>query len=394
MLLELLGVLLLLAAPLVFLYCLYVTRKVKNKLGRFASSIDAESFAFSNNIILKLSHSGTRNHITQFGPKDVTNCTILLYYNDNKKTFSPGGNHRTGYEYTDYFYESLESITKRDRNDIISDVRWYFINNFYKMSSFYQIMFDIWPLKPCLPFIAQDIVSEPETVLSYLPDHLKISAKLSLMEIDSLRGWRIKQLHSQAKKHTDNEKKSEKKLVILRRLFSNHNHRLTLDETKVLGEDFIHSLHTTGNPIQFIESQIEQINLEFLKLGSAKLGKCKLHALGVKLIDLFAADFAVVHNHNNQSDRLVFYLKQGKLYYYTTLFFHQYKVLKFARKIGNICEEKLFLECFNVAKYQNTHGTDKTEFLCNLLKRKGNLFSLKAYQFILNNQPMMHSLLL
>ncbi|KAI6660113.1 RING finger protein nhl-1 [Oopsacas minuta] len=42
-------------------------------------------------------------------------------------------------EYRDYFYESLEFITGRKKDVIIRDVKWYFILNFFRMSSFYQI---------------------------------------------------------------------------------------------------------------------------------------------------------------------------------------------------------------------------------------------------------------
>ena len=397
---ELLVVLLLLSVVFlfIFIYFLYFTRIVKNKLGRFASSIDAQSFAFSNNLKLIISHTGTRIPIAQFGIQNARQTpTILLYYNDSLKIFSPQSNHRSTtnkFEYTDYFYESLETITQRDRMKIVSEVRWYFINNFYKMRSFYQILFNIRPLKPFLPFLPQNILPDPENVLLSLPDYLKIGAKLTLMEIDSLRGRRIGELHSHAKKLTKNEKISEKKLVILRKLLTNQKRQLSTDEKTILGEDLIHSLQKSFNPIQFIESQIEQINIEFLQLGSGGIGKCRLHALGMKLIGLFAADFANIHLQGSHSNRLIFYFEKGKLNYYTTLYSHQYPVLKFARKIGSVSEEILFLQCFNLAKYGNTHGTDTLEFLRNLLRNKRKSFCLKTNQFILNNESIIQTLLL
>ena len=371
---------------LVFTYAIYFAFQVRGKIGRFACSIDAQAFADKYSVRLQI--NTTEKQLT-FNPKDGNNvCKICLFYNEFKMIFSPVVLNRLTAidknEYRDYFYESLEFITGRDKDVIIRDVKRYFILRFFTMSTFYQTLFNIHYFRPSLPFNPQYNICNPDLIMRYVPNHLKIGAKLSLVEIDCYPRYRITSLNKQTRNS------SEKKIDSLRKLLRTVKYKKRLPspgEDNYIDQDFLNLLRQSSDPIVYIESEIQRIRDSSHHLGSDRIGKCHLHALDYKLSPLFAADILNRFSRSRSDIRIILYYKPGgDLSYYTTLYHHQYTLLKFSRKIDNVEDEMLFLGCFNKAKYEQSQGRDKVDTLISILQIEWNLFCRDSQIYLHRNQ--------
>ncbi|KAI6660112.1 hypothetical protein LOD99_10556 [Oopsacas minuta] len=119
-------------------------------------------------------------------------------------------------------------------------------------------------------------------------------------------------------------------------------------------EDFSNSLRQSSQPVDYIEAEIQKTRDFSHKLGSDKIGKCNLHALDHKLNPLFADDInKFLANSNTSTSRsdsriVLYYMPNGGLRYYTTLYHHQYSVLNFSRKIDNI-----LLFCDRICRFKH-----------------------------------------
>ncbi|KAI6650207.1 hypothetical protein LOD99_6124 [Oopsacas minuta] len=278
---------------------------------------------------------------------------------------------------------------RKEKSEIIRDVKWYLSKNFFRLPSFYRVLFNCFPFKPYLPYIVRNVLTNPDYVMEHVPDNLKIYARLTLMEIDSLQKPRISELHRQAKESTLAEKCSARQLNVYKTILQNPTRKLSKSEAKTLGEKIVHSIQQSRNPGQLIASYIEKITFDFQHLGSNRDGNCKLHALSMKLTDLFAAEF--INTHSDK--RIIFHFDAGRLTFYTILNSHQYPLLKFTKKIGNLYEEKLFLNYFNQVKYRYTRIEDRIKSLAEILQNLQNKFSLNTQQYFTNNISKIHSLL-
>ena len=385
-------------------FCAYALRfawRVKGNIGRFASPIDAESFAHKYQVTILI--NTTQKQVIYGQKYSKASPTISLFYNEIKLIFYPVIANRLisidRNEYRDFFYESLAYLTGQDKGVIIRDVKWYFIKNFFRMPSFYQIMFNMLPFKPTLPFLSQNILLDPDKILKYVPNHMKIHAKLTLVEIDSFSRSEIRTLHKQAYNST------EKKINILKNLLRNarkskHKIKLSRSETNIFDQNFISSIQQSIQPVNLIEAEIRKTREFSHHLGSDKIGKCNLHALDHNLSPLFAADlrkrFAKSNTNSPRStNRIILYFHEtGQLSYYTTLYQHQYKVLKFARKLGHIEDEMIFLSCFNKAKCEVTQFPNKMDSFIRLIQIRWNLLCRESQIFLVNNQSDIQLLLL
>ena len=367
-------------------YTVYFALKVRNTIGRFTCSIEAQAFADKYSVRLQI--NTTEKQLT-FNPKDGKNvCKIHLFYNEFKMIFSPVVlNKLTAIdknEYRDYFYESLQFITGRDKDVIIRDVKRYFILRFFTMSTFYQTLFDVPYFRPSLPFNPQNNLCDPDLIMKYVPDHLKIGSKLSLVEIDCYPRYRITSLNEQTRNS------SEKKIDSLRKLLRTVKYKKRLpspSEVKYIDQDFLRLLRQSSDPVVYIESEIQRTRDSSHHLGSDRIGKCNLHALDYKLSPLFAADMQKRFSTSRSDTRIILYYKpSGDLSYYTTLHRHQYTLLKFSRKIDNVKDEMLFLSCFNKAKYEQSQGRDKVDILISMLQMEWNLFCRDSQIYLYQNQ--------
>ncbi|KAI6648036.1 hypothetical protein LOD99_8238 [Oopsacas minuta] len=381
-------------------YAIHFAFRVRKKISRFACSIDAHSFADKYSVTLQINTTEKR---LIFGRKNGENrCKISLFYNEHKMIFYPVILNRLTAidrnEYRDYFYESLEFITGRKKDVIIRDVKWYFILNFFRMSSFYQILFNMRPFRPILPFVQQNNLDDPDTIMHYVPNHLKIGTKLTLVEIDSFPRYYIDSLNKQ----TCNS--SKKRIAALRKLiktvkYRKHSCKIPPKEAMLFDEDFLNSLRQSSQPVDYIEAEIQKTRGFSHKLGSDKIGKCNLHALDHKLNPLFAADInKFLANSNTFTSRsdsriVLYYIPNGGLRYYSALYHHQYSVLNFSRKIDNIRDEMLFLCCFNKAKFELSEQMDKIDVLISLLQNEWNIFSKGTQVYLVGNQSEMHLLM-
>ena len=371
---------------------------VRGNIGRFASLIDAESFARKYQI--KLQINTTEKHIT-YGHK-YSHQSMLLFYNEIKFIFYPVVANRIHpidrSEYRDYFYESIAYLTGKNKDVIIRDVKWYFIRNFFRMSSFYQILFNVRPFTPILPFVRHNILLDPDRVLEYVPNNMRIYTKLTLLEIDSFSLSQIHALHTQAYNSTDRKIKVLLNLMRSARI-RKHNIKLTKSETNMLDPTFISSLLQSNNPVSLIEAEIQNTRQPAHQLGSVKIGKCHLHALARDLTPLFAADLHTRFAKSNincprSTNRLIlYYHKTGQLSYYTTLYQHQYRVLKFARKLGHKEDEMILLSCYNKAKCEVNYGYNKVDSFTRLIQIRWNLLCLDSQKYIVTNQSDIESLL-
>lgn len=378
---------------LFFSYAIYFAFRVRDKIGRFACSIEAQAFADKYSVRLQINTTEKR---LMFNPKDGNNvCKISLFYNEFKMIFSPVVLNRLTAidrnEYRDYFYESLEFVTGRDKDVIIGDVKRYFILRFFTMSTFYQTLFNIPYFRPSLPFNPQNNLCDPDLIMKFVPNHLKIGAKLSLVEIDCYPRYRITSLNKQTRNS------SEKKIDSLKKLLRTVKYKKRVPspgEDKCIDQDFLNLLRQSSDPVVYIESEIQRIRDSSHHLGSDRIGKCNLHALDYKLSPLFAADIQNRFSRSRSDSRIIFYYKpSGDLSYYATLYHHQYTLLKFSRRIGKVEDEMLFLSCFNKAKYEQSQGMDKVGILIRSLQTEWNLFCGDSQTYLHRNQSEFYLLM-
>ena len=388
----------LLSLAIIFLiYTLNFAIKAHNLIGRFASCVDAEAFSRSYNLTL---HVNTTDRHSIFGSK--SKIEIFLFYNKHKLAFSPIINRKLTFvasdQYSDFFYDSLAYILGDEKREIVRRVKRYLMKNFWRMKSFYRILFDFRALnfifgKPILQFVPQNILKDPDKVLHYIPRHSREGAKLTLLDIDRFSNKKIFKLYN----HDSVEKWIFELKKLLKVVKYNRNYKLSQIDTLHVGEPFSTQLSNASNQRQFIEEEIIrcQNNREGLpQIGSDLVGDCKLHALGAKLSSLFAADIIDIFTKSQRSDkRIIFRFEQpGFLFYYTTLYHHQYKLIAFARKLQNFEDEMMFLACFNKAKYEVNPNSNKFDCLMNLLQKRWSLFDRKTQIHLTHFQNEMKSL--
>ena len=386
---------------LIYLCCSlikYIQKLYKHIGSRFASDIDVYAFSRAYNVTLQIVTIDERLLFGSSGGEKIS-----LHYNKYKLYFSPtmntcGPNIDTSV-YSDFFYESLVIKIGDDKDVIIRRVKCCFRKNFWRMKCFYHNLFECRAVNyffgdqffQCIP---QNVVKDPDTILQRIPEHLRESAKLTLVDIDCLSNQKICQLYNH-----DSDKKWIIELKKLSKICSKKKHsRLTRRDILHMGDKFMTQLLDAPNQKRFIEEEIEKCQNNRKKphqLGSERVGDCKLHALGSKLSPLFAADIIDFAISNRTDKRIILrYKPPGFLYYYSILFDHQYKVIKFARKFKNIDNEIDFLACFNIAKYKVDQNTKKWDYLLLLLRPKWSLFGKATQNHLYSFQNKLESLLL
>ena len=394
-------ILFLVLSSLFLAYTIHFAWTVRRNIGLFASLIDVESFVHKYKAKLQINTTCKQIIYGQKYSKYSTG-TICLFYNEVQLIFYPVIVNRIHSidrnEYRDYFYESLAYLTGREKVIIIRDVKWYFIKNFFRMRSFYQILFNMRPFKPILPFVPQNILLDPDRVLSYVPNQMRINTKLTLVEIDSFTQFQIRALYTQSHNSTDKRTRVLNNLMRIAKR-SKHKIKLSRSERNILDPTFSSSLQQSILPVALIEAEIQRTREFSHHLGSVRIGKCNLHALDHKLTPLFAADlhkrFAKSNtNIPRSTNRIILcYHKTGQLSYYTTLYQHQYKVLKFARKLGHLEDEMIVLSCFNKAKCELNHGYNKIDSFIRLIQIRWTMLCRDSQVFLVNNQSYIESLL-
>ncbi len=116
------------------------------------------------------------------------------------------------------------------------------------------------------------------------------------------------------------------------------------------------------------------------QVGSDRWGKCNLHALDAKLSPLFSADICDC-DQGRSSTRIIFHFKSDQLWFYGFLYNHEYSVLRCVHKLGNIEDEKGFLENYNKAKYFSKIINHRFNYFKKLIDNEKHLYTEDIEEF-------------